>query len=156
MKRIADANAGIIVPAIAAVEKVTEVTSGVLDNLGVGLDDASTFDDADTEEEKTAWIQKYAIALVVADKGAIKKIVVPPAIVDSDEKKAARVIAVARMSTAIFGTKVAPKTKPDGSATTQNITVVAKTEEESSYTHDFPGSELELQQEMCNNAMTTL
>ena len=64
MKIVTAANAQIILPAIATVEKVGVVSVSVLDCLGVGIDDSSTFADADNKAEKTAWLHKYAIAII--------------------------------------------------------------------------------------------
>ena len=145
MKIVTAANAQIILPAIATVEKVGVVSVSVLDCLGVGIDDSSTFADADNKAEKTAWLHKYAIAIIDADKGAVRQIVVPPAIVGSMERKAAKVTAVVRMLRGI----VASAARVEGSSPEQRITVVAKSEDESAYSHDFPGCELEVQQATC-------
>ena len=146
MKRAREADAEHILPAIAFVEKVAEVSISVLDNLGVGIGDSSTFSDAGTKDEKVQWLQAYANAVYHADISGIKAhVVLPPSIVDRAERLAARVFAIVRMLRCL----VSPNVSSGGTAAPQSITVVSKTEEESSYSVEFPGSELETQQEMC-------
>lgn len=143
-KIVREAAAEVILPAIASVEKVGEVDVSVVRNLGVGIGDASTFADCVTKDEKTAWLQAYANAIYDADKEGMKRINVPPTVVGAAPRLAARKFAIVRMLRCLVAPSSSGATASPGS-----ITVIAKTEEEHSYSQDFPGSELESQQQLC-------
>ena len=146
IQRVKNAGSELILPAVAAVEMVEEVTMSVLNNLGVGLGDGSTFSDAESKAEKLEWLQAYSKAIAQKDMGMVKQIAVPATITVKEERAAARLTAVMRMVRSIVSPDVS-----SGGGGTHNITVVSKTEEESAYSHDFPGTELETQQSLCSS-----
>lgn len=145
-QRVKNAGSDMIVPAVAAVEMVEEVSMNVLNNLGVGLGDGSTFSDAESKAEKLEWLQRYAKAVAQKDMGMVKQIAVPATITEKQERAAARLTTVMRMVRSIVSPDVS-----SGGGGAQNITVVSRTEEESAYSHDFPGTELETQQALCSS-----
>ena len=148
LRIVEQAGATIIMPAVAATERVASITITVLENLGTGVGDGSTFADASTMAERAAWIKQYANTLAHADWAGIKQILVPAEVTERDDRKGWRLGAVARMLRALRKL-LDSNDVTDGSQ--RSITVYAKTEEESAYAHDFPGSELEQQQRMCQD-----
>ena len=90
------AGAMVIAPAIAKVEVVHIVDKVVLEQLGVGVGSSTTFHDAETRDEKVAWMQAYANAIYMADPVGYKYIPVHSSIDVPEERHKARVFAIVR------------------------------------------------------------
>ena len=70
-------------------EKVGEVTTTVLHDLGVDVGDAFARD-CDTKAEKTAFLQAFAMAIYNTDVGGMKKVAVPSTVVGARGRTGAR------------------------------------------------------------------
>ena len=146
LRIVEQADATHIMPAIAATERVASITLTVLENLGTGVGDGSTFADTSTMAERAAWIKTYAHTLLRADATGLKQIMIPTDVTERGDRLAWRLGAIARMLRAL---RKALDSSGENDASRRSITVFARTEEESAYSHDFPGTELEQQQRLC-------